>query len=389
MDVYINELKKLIKTPALLLFLVFCIGFNLLLIISGAYYDYSDYIAEVSKTTGYVLGAGFDEKLAGLGAEGFRNHIQEEEFKDYLQADTSGVEDVFDGYETYHIAEKYIGLSDLTGWKADALRDKYEKLQGAVDKKAASDESLTLYFAGYTYNKHKELFGFGGMINRLVVECGLIAALTMLLSLGYENNNHTSHIVFATKTGRKIIYHKLFASVTAGLLAYVVLSLITLTVYFVVNDYGNIWDSSVSSVFNYIIDVDLSCRPFVTWHSFSVLTYLFAVLGITALLSICFALIAFCIGTWFRNSYLGFLVFLLINASLITLILLLPGNSTMSFIIMLTPVLMWLQQAVWFTDGQINALWANFEIINTCISLVFLAGLCAFSVWAFRRRDLA
>ena len=41
---------------------------------------------------------------------------------------------------------------------------------------------------------------------------------------------------------------------------------------------------------------------------------LFAVLGIAALLTVCFGLIAFIIGTWMKNSYVGFFAYLSIRA---------------------------------------------------------------------------
>ncbi len=75
------------------------------------------------------------------------------------------------------------------------------------------------------------------------------------------------------KKGRRILRSKMTASLSAGLGAYALLAIFTFLVYFSVNEYGNVWGSSVSSIFNYRYDVIVGYRPFLTWYSLSVLTY--------------------------------------------------------------------------------------------------------------------
>ena len=372
------ELKKLLCSPMLIVFLALCIGFNILVVIPDAYDDYADYVANASRTAGYKLGGQFDEKIAEL---------EDNEMRDYLMADTKGVTDVFDGYETSYIANAYIERLNLPSYAADAMRNKYDALQVAVEVKAASNESQTLYFASSTPYKHFQLHG--NIFRFLNVECGLLAALIMLLSLGYEVNNRTTHTVYATKTGRKIMLHKLFASLSGGIIAFTVLMGFTLAVYLAVNDYGNIWGSSVSSVYNVIDDLLVGgFRPFVTWQSYTVLTYGLAVLGISALLMLCFGLMAFVIGAWFKNNYIGFLVFLIVNAGCIVSAYAFSGRL-LAYTTMLTPVWLWLKQPYWFSDGGADILWKNFEMLGVCVSLVLLVGLCVFSAKMFKKRDIA
>ena len=361
----------------LLVFVVLCFGFNLIIVISGAYYfDYSDYVADASKTTGYRLGTEFDEKIAELIPG---------ETRDYFEADTVGKTDIFDGYDTAYIAEAYIGKLGFSGYIAEALRNKYAALQNAVDDKAAADESLTLYFANATSDKHFELHGV--ILRFLFAQCGILAALVMLLSLGYEHSSRTTHTVYATKTGRSIQRYKMVASLSVGMMAFAVLTGLTLAAYFAFNDYGNIWSSSVSSIYNVIDDLLAGSRPFITWQSYTVLTYLLAVLGIAALLTVCFGLVAFIIGTWMKNSYIGYLVFLIINAGCIVAAVALSGKLP-AYFFMLTPTWLWLKQPYWFTDGGADILWKNFEILGVCASLALLAGLCLFSARMFRKRDI-
>jgi hypothetical protein len=376
MNIFKYELKKLLFSPALLVFIVLCLGFNIIISADGWYYDYADYIAEASRTTGYRLGAEFNEKVAEL---------EPSEFRDWLMEETANITDIFDDNKPAYIAEVYINRLGLTGYAADAMRNKYEQLQVSVDKKAEISESLTLYFASATTYIHNNLHK--NIMRSLILECGLIAALIMLLSVGYENHNRTSHIVYATKTGRNIMRHKLFASLTAGIATFAVLTALTLAVYFIFNNYGNIWGSSVSSVFNYVYDILIGRRPFVTWHSYTVLTYLLATLGITTLLTVCFGLLAFTVGMWVKNSYIGFLLFLVINAGCVVFALLVSGLP--QYFVVLSPVWLWLKRGLWFTDGGVDILWKNFETLGICASLIILAGLCAVSAITFRKRDIA
>ena len=376
MSIFKYEIKKLLFSPALLIFIVLCLGFNIIISSSGWFYDYPDYIAEASKTTGYKLGAEFDEKLAGL---------EPDEFRALLAEETAGVTDIFDDYNSAYIAEAYINRLGLMGYAADAMRNKYAQFQKAVDKKAETDESLSLYFAGATTYMHKNLHS--ETMSVLLLECGLLSALIMLLSIGYEQHNRTSHIVYATKTGRKIMSYKLFASLTAGLTAFAVLTVLTLAVYFVFNDYGNVWGSSVSNVFHYILDIFAGKRPFITWQSYTAATYLLAALGITALLTVCFGLMAFVIGMWVKNSYVGFLLFVIVNAGCVVFSFVASGLP--QFFAVLTPVWLWLKRGIWFTDGGADILWKSFETLGGFASLLMLAGLCAISAITFRKRDIA
>jgi hypothetical protein len=378
MEIYGLELKKILLSPMLLVLLALCFGFNLLIILPDAYYfSYADYVADASRTTGYRLGTEFDAKTAEL---------EPGETRDYFEEDTTGKTDIFDGYDTAYIAEAYISRLGLSGYAAGAMRDKYAALQSAVDSKAASDESLTLYFASDTVYEHRQLYQ--NTMGFLLLECAIIAALIMLLSLGYEHICRTTHTVYATKTGRDILRHKMFASLSAGIIAFAVLMGLTLAAYFAFNDYGNIWGSSVSSGFNYITDILADgVRPFVTWQSYTVWSYLLASLGISALLSLCFGLMAFVIGAWMKNSYIGFLVLLIFNAGCIVFAFMFP-HKLPSYLAVLTPVWLWMKQPYWFTDGGADILWRNFETIGACASLVLLAGLCVLSAIIFRKRDI-
>jgi len=385
MRIYLYELKKLVSSVTVWAFMVGCLLFNLVLIINSDD-DYADFVNAVSENTGYILDKSFYESLSQITT----SDEQYSYYLEQLKQETYGATDIFDGYDTKYIGEKYINAAGLTGYFAKAMRNKYLALQKVVNKKAEEDESLTLYFAGATYFRHQ--FLFHTLMGWLFTEGALLAVLLALLSTGYENIYQTENIVYSTKKGRWVLKTKLAASVSAGLGAYVLLALLTFFVYFGINKYDNIWNSSISSLFNYRKDLIAGIRPFVTWHSVSVLSYFFAMLALGAGLILCFCQMAYGIGLIVRNSYMAFLVFLLANAISIAIPVQIPQSSQLGYAIkylfVLSPVGLWLKHGLWFTDGDIEVIWPCFETLGLCVSFVALTVFCLFTVIFFRKRDL-
>ena len=68
------------------------------------------------------------------------------------------------------------------------------------------------------------------------------------------------------------------AQTGAALGLYALLALFTLGPYLLLWDYRGIWDSSVSSQFNYFVDM-LYSRPFLTWADFTVGSYFAAMIA--------------------------------------------------------------------------------------------------------------
>lgn len=385
MLIYWLELKKLLSAVAVWGFIAACLLFNLVIIISNSGDEYGDFVGAVAQVTGYILDQSFAEKLSRLTVGG-----KPAEYLAQLKHETEGVTDVFEGYETRYIGERYIQAMGATGYWADLMREKYAALQKVVEEKAKKDESLTLYFAGATHERHQLLFDT--LLGWLFTEGALAAVLLALLAVGYENIYGTESLVYSTKKGRQVMGPKLAASLTAGLGTYILLAVLTFIAYFSVNKYGGIWGSSVSSFFNYRVDLITGNRPFITWYSFSVLTYFLAMVGAGAILVLCFALLAFGIGMVVRNSYLAFLVFLLVNGVNIVVPLqipqTLPIGLAIKYLSVLSPVGLWLKHGIWFTDGDVDVIWPYFETLGLGLSLVVLTVFCVSALIYFRKRDL-
>lgn len=385
MNIYRFELKKLYSSVTLWVLIILFLVFNIFLVISNSGDKYVDFIGEISHETGYVLNEDFYNKLSQVQA----NDI-EADYLEQLQLDTYQVEDVFDEYNINEVGERYIEATGAPERFAKIMRNKYSDLQNVVNKKGESNEAMTLYFAGATYYMHQLLFK--DLMGWLIVEGVLISALLILLSLGYENNNRTEGIVYSTKTGRNILRSKFAASISAALGGYLLLFTVTFLIYFSMNDYSGIWGSSVSSIFNYRNDIIAGVRPFVTWHSYSVFTYFLATIAMSIGLICSFILVAFIIGTIIQNSYISFFVFLIINALMIAIPLMIPNTTLFSYYIkyysMLSPVWLWLKHSLWFTDGDTDTLWKYFETMGLCVSILALTAFSILAAARFKRRDI-
>jgi hypothetical protein len=383
MRIYRFELKKLLSSVAVWGFLAACLSVNMAFVCNSRD-PYGDFIGTVSKQTGYVLNNDFYDKLSKLTVE--KAHA---DYLERLKIETENVEDVFEGYNAKRIGERYIEAAKLEGIFAEAMRHKYARLQKVTDEKAKNDESLSLYFAGSTYYRHQ--FLFNDLIGFLLTEGALASVLLALLAAGYEGIYRTENLVYSSKKGREILRPKLFASLSAGLMFYALLAFITFLVYFGINDFGGIGKSFVSSVFNYRIDLIAGDRPFITWQSFTVQTYLLAVLFVGAGIVLCFSLMAFGIGVFVRNSYISFFLFLIANAATLALPLQMPLNSigyAVISVIVLSPVTLWLKHGLWFTDGDIDIVWTHFETLGLFVSLVVLTAFCLLALHYFRKRNL-
>jgi len=299
---------------------------------------------------------------------------------------TQDVIDIFDGYTTTYIGEAYINANGLTGLIANLMRYKYERLQVVIDSNVESGAGMSLYYAGMTYDRHTQLFRI--VMAVLLFEGIILATLIMLLSLGNENTAKTELLIYSTKTGRKINKAKLISCVITGLLVYVFIATVTLILYFSINPFGGTGGSNISSGFNYVLDLLAGARPFITWHSFTIVTYLLASIGASAGVVICFSLLAYITGLWIRNGYIGFLVFALVNFAVFTLPFIALGLTLPTFFLTLSPIWIAIQQGMWFTDGGSNVILPHFETIGIGVSLIVLTLLGWWSAVRFKRRNL-
>jgi hypothetical protein len=341
--IYSYELKKLLTAPAVLAFAALCLLFNVVIAMTAA-------------------------------------------FGEIELEDAPLPPNVFETFEAAPVAEKYIAAQNAEGIVADMYRAKYADLQAVADEKAGRGDARSVYFGEYTYYFHKELFG--KIMMWLIIEGMLLAMLLSILSMSWEQINRTEPLTYSTRVGRGLILRKILASFTAGIGLYILITAATLGFYFLRNDFSDVWTANVSSGYNYILDLVAGARPFTTWHNFTVRGFLFAHLGVSAGLVACASLMGAAAGVIAKNSYIGFLGAVLVNAACAVIPVIVTTAVYAKYLFILTPVNLWLRTRFWFTDGLMDVLFRNFETLGLCLSLVVTLCVLLAAMAAFKKRDL-
>lgn len=255
MNLAVYEWRKLFRLPALWAFLALCLAFNGLLIATLSPYDRA-FFNETSQTA-KALGQRVDEDfLAGLDA------IPATENRDLLRQSVTGMEDIFETYDTGELSDFYAGVVEKSPLAVTWMTWKYDLLASRVEHLAQTDAALDLYAGPATYGSHQ--FLFGALFRAILCESAILAMLGTLYLLGYEGMHRAEGLACASRTGRKLRRVKVLAALQASAALYGLLAFCTLVPYFLLYDYSGIWNASVSSQFNYFSDM-LVVRPFLTW----------------------------------------------------------------------------------------------------------------------------
>ena len=373
------EWRKLLTLPALWGFLALCLAFNGLLMANapGDCQTFGE-ISATARALGQRVDQDFEEGLAQRPA----TSVQEA-----LSQVTGEMTNVYAGYDLSVLVTRYQQLLSASPTASAWMTAKYQALEQRVDHLAQTGAAIDLYAGPMTHDSHQ--FLFGTLMRAMVGEGAVLGMLAALYLLGYEKVHRTEGMVYTTSTGRNMVRGKIVAAVTAGVALYLLLTGLTLGIYFVQWDYSGLWSASVSSQFNFLTDVMVR-RPFLTWADFTVAQYLVACLALGGGLVVGMTLLAALCGTLVRSVYGAALVLLLgCLGSLALQALLAQGGLWVAFYLVgFLPVGLWLNSGAWFTEMGMNAILPWQE----CVSVGVMFLLVGLALWAacrrFRRKDL-
>lgn len=373
------EWSKLARLPAFWGVLILCLAFNCLLIGSGVRWRW-EWNEAASMTSG--LGQRVDtDFLDGLRQQPLS------EYRDHLLSAAEGMMDIYADYDLRSLVDYYTGYVKSSSGAAALMEHKYDRLAERVAHLSETGAAMDWYGGPVTQNVHQFLYGI--LMRAVLTEGAVLGMLSMLFLVGYENQQRTAAGVYASRTGRKLCRCKTLAGIIWSLAIYFLLAAVTLVVFLLFWDWSGIWGGSVSSQFNYIIDM-LVRRPFFTWADFTAGSYLVSVIGLGGLLIVVFALLAAVCGTLVQNIYLSALV----------LILLLCGGEAVQALCAQTglwmgyalltfqPVSVWLYVNGWFTELGLNAFVPWQETIATGLGLAVCGLGTALTLRRFGRKDV-
>ena len=373
------EWSKLARLPALWGVLVLCLAFNCLLIGSGDHWR-REWNETVAMTGG--LGQRVDQDfLDGLGQQ------PQSEYRDYLLSAAEGMTDVYADYDLKSLSDFYNSYVKSSPTAAVLMERKYEQLAERIAHLSETGAAMDWYSGPITHYVHQ--FLYGTLMRAVLTEGAVLGMLSMLFLLGYENQQRTAAGVYASRTGRKLCRWKVLAGITWALAVYLLLAAVTLGIFLLFWDWSGVWGGSVSSQFNYIIDLFYP-RPFFTWTDFTAGGYLAAAVGLGGLLTVVFALLAAVCGTLVPNVYLSALVLtLLLCGGAATQALCAQAGLWMGYALLtFQPVSIWLYINGWFTELGLNAFIPWQETVGAGLSLAVCGLGTALALRDFGRKDV-
>lgn len=374
------ELRKALALPVLWAFLALCLALNLLLIFENSYGR--EYFSDTSRDTailGHRVDSAFKAGLSGLPRT---------ENRDALLTSVESFSDVFLDYDAASLGAYYESSFDKSPLAASWIHRKYALVTERVALLAASGAGMDLYAADMTYPSH--WFLFDTLLRAVTAEAVITGVLTALYLTGCESVSHTLSLLCSSRAGRRQWLWKALTGVLCALLFWLMLAGFSLAVYFVQWDYSGVGASNVSSGYNYVVD-GIFVKPFITWIDFTVAGYLAASLGMSAALTAVCSLLASLAGILIRNMYAAALAMLLFGAGGLSAAVWL-ANRTLGpayIVSCFQPVILWLDEGIWFTDSGLNTVlpWQEPIIIVLWLTLGLAGALLAYR--RFAGKDIA
>ncbi len=382
MRIFREELKKLVTTPMIWIFVALSLALNAFWIFGFTAYSnmpsYVDYLSHTFAQTGVHMGLDFDERLATTP-----DHL----YKEALVSQTKGAVPSFTVSDASEAATMINELTRYDESLSPLIASKYHWMEPAIERLVQIDASMDVYAVVLSTDLHRNLFGT--LLGSIFVESILLTVLIVLYALGYETVQRTHLTVYASKAGRVVHRAKIAAATLFSMGLYAGLTLASLGLYFSQWDYSGLWHSNVASQFN-VLTYFLVSFPFWTWTPFTLLGYMVATLILIGIILIVFSLFGSVFGQLISNTYLSFIAFFAVafGSFALTYVLFDLGQGVLGLLTNLLPVQRVLLSTQWFTHMGPNSFLPWHETIATFFNLFLFALLSHFAAEYFARKDI-
>ncbi|MFB0845232.1 hypothetical protein [Paenibacillus oleatilyticus] len=282
------------------------------------------------------------------------------------------------------IAKFEIRKYNLSGSAAERLTEEYRKLSQRFEELKENGEHKTWFFAGKPYRMHS--FLFASVFRMIIFESLILIGLATAFIRNYEFENKTFLVAYSTQRGRALMVDKLTASLLTAAGMVTVIGAVTLGAYFSVFDYSHLWDSPISSAFNWEGRADN--LPYVSWWNLSFASYLS---GSILLLYICMLLLStmvFFISAIVKNSYFAFFLFAALFAAALLAPGIMPVSSSIIFIAACNLSVLLVNPHLWFMGNGGLTMFKCYEWFTAGSWTMITGALCIFSLKRFRKQDI-
>ncbi|KAA0967006.1 hypothetical protein FQ087_05615 [Sporosarcina sp. ANT_H38] len=410
-----HECKKALLSPILVGLLLLFTAFNIFLIVNNSYFkdelkvanrlveNYGREITDLSlnqfekdlqvdlvkleKIIGQELSS-VHEFLDGLNYEDHELYsesdwqfIEQLRLKEMYLGMANEIDGKYTRIDLKKVAEETITQTKVSGNAAKTLRNEYEEFSKRFEEMKQNEEHKEWFFAGNAYFMHK--FLFKTVFLHIIIEALMLIILSTVLITNYEFENRTHLVTYGTPRGRRLMKDKLGASVLTAALLTTFILVITLSIYFTVFDYTNLWGSSISSAFNWEYNF-----PHVAWWDLSIGFFLAGVVVIVYITMLLFSGLTFALTTLVKNSY----VTSILMAIFFVLALLIPGfmptSSNLLFITGYNLSILVMNIPASFMGSSGLFMFKNFEWMTAVCWTIITIVLCVFSLKWFNKMDI-
>ncbi|MBY0122898.1 hypothetical protein [Bacillus sp. S/N-304-OC-R1] len=270
----------------------------------------------------------------------------------------------------------------LSGAAAETLRNEYMKFAERFEELKKNEEYNQWFFAGKPYAMHSLLFRT--LFNSLLIEGMILIVLSTALITNFEFENRTQLVTYTTRRGRKVMFDKLVAALFTTSIITVFLLVVTLSAYFTVFDYSYLWNSSISSGFNWEYNF-----PYVSWWDFSFSTYLLLAIIVSYICMLLFSTFTFSISVILKNSYFTFILFALIFIAIFLLPGFIPGSLNLKLFMGFNLSTLILNPHQWWMGASGLMMFKYYEVGTIVLWAVIFTICCYISLSKFGKQDIS
>lgn len=401
------EMKKVLLSPVILVLLILMIVFNIFTIFNESFNNEELLIVnEIIETYGQAfddeilqtMEQDIDKMVILLGGTNIQNFLDEMTYGKYEQASTKERQQIdhirllytyiqaAKGLEARYIAininqlkDDFVKEESMPSWLEKQMTNEFDNWQARFDEIVATNEYKQWFFLG-EYHMHSGLFR--SLMKNLAFEGVLLIVLLTALITNYEFENRTQLVTYATKIGRRLIWHKRMASLVCSLIIIGILFGVSLATYFVVNDYSAVWQTYISSGLNWESNL-----PYITWWAIPLWQYLLLVISILIVVLLIISMLTFAISVFVKNSYFTWLICVLALMA-IYVVPFYFTNSTLLWLMYFNITLLLLNPHMYFSGGT-TFMMSQYHEVWTVLLWLFLASIGSFgSIRYFNRKDV-
>lgn len=385
------EVTKLVRSPAIFLFLAACLITNISIVLMNSHKREIDYLNKISKVTGFVYNDEYMEKLKTI------TEPDESLYSDYwiYNSLVQGAENLRNTFEDMEGGDKIQNslLSKNTPYSKITIKIqqwKYRLYSPIIKEKAESADDKFVYFGSMSNYIHESIFIITGQL--FAAECCIFFILIMLWSLGFENMAGTELVTYSTKTGRRLALYKSAAALLLGTAFFIIIYTSGYGLTFLINDLSQILRQNISAQYHTVREIFLGSQPFLTWSSMTVREYFFSSVFIAFLNGLVAALFTIPFGLLIKNVYAAFSS--VAGAVFINIMFYLYGLQTDGHIPFLwnlslaAPLPQIVNNDLWFSDGGMRMLLPRFELFYPLFCLIILCPIVLISAHKFRRKEI-